>query len=94
MGCVDGEDSTGLLDAQHLQQEIAAARRVLQRLIMEEDDLKVLVPGVARLVGVTVQAVRAQQTIGSREEDDWLDGADVGWERAGAQGETTDGNTG
>ncbi|MEA2598502.1 MAG: hypothetical protein QOF01_4971 [Thermomicrobiales bacterium] len=52
-----------------LADEIGALRVVLARLLLEEDDLAKLVPGVARLTSVTVQAARAQRAIVGEQAD-------------------------
>lgn len=66
-----------------LEAEIGAVRLVLDRLLLEETDLSRLVTGVARLAGVTVQAVRAERAAAESPQgrlagllDELLDGLD------------------
>lgn len=57
--------------------ELAVLRVLLVRLLIELSDLTVLVPLVARLLAVTLQAVRLQRTLGSQGGESLIDAAGI-----------------
>lgn len=54
-----------------LEQEIAALREVLARLLRDEGDLSRLVAGAARLTTAIVQAERLQHQLSMADEEEY-----------------------
>ncbi len=54
-----------------LEQDIAALREVLARLLKDEGDLSRLVAGAARLTTAIVQAERLQHQLSTAEEEEY-----------------------
>lgn len=62
-----------------LENEISSLRGVMDRLLVEEEDLARLVAGIARLSTAIVQAVRVQLTIAETSSDPLADAIDAAW---------------